>query len=84
VSAAPSSLKASISASGYYYDELLTQTWVPAAVSTAMAGQLSALDSAAVKVIGTGTGTSTNAAPMKTALGLGAMVGVGAGVLAAL
>jgi hypothetical protein len=82
VSAAPSSLKASISASGYYYDELLTQTWVPAAVSTAMAGQLSALDSAAAKVIG--TGTSTNAAPMKTALGFGAMVGVGAGVLAAL
>jgi hypothetical protein len=87
-SAAPSSVQSSISKSGYYYKEITTQTWytknVPHAVQTAVAAEISAIDSAAAKIIGTPSSTSKGAGARATGLGVAGMVGVFGGVLALL
>lgn len=63
----------------------MTESWytknVPHAVQTAVAAQISAVDSAGAKIVG--TPTSTNAAPAVTGMGIAGVMGV-AGVLAAL
>jgi hypothetical protein len=85
-SAAPSAIEASIAKSGFYYDELTTQTWytkVPKAQQTAVAGYISAFDSVVEKFVGTATSTSKGDAARQTGLGVAGVVGV-MGVLAAL
>jgi hypothetical protein len=57
---------------------------VPQAIQTAVAGEQSALDSAAAKIIGTPTSTSKGAGARATGLGVAGVVGVVGGVLAAL
>lgn len=86
-SAAPSSVVASFSVSGFYYEDITSQPWytksVPHAVQTAVAGEISAFDSAAAKFIGTASSTSKGAGARPTGLGVAGVVGVVGGVLAA-
>lgn len=87
-SAAPDNLKPSINNDGYYYGSITGQDWytksVPLAVQTAVAGEISAFDSVAEKILSTATSTG-NAAPARTAAPIivGAMGLVG-GVFAAM
>jgi len=87
-SAAPDNLKSSINNDGYYYGSITGQDWytksVPLAVQTAVAGEISAFDSVAEKILSTATSTG-NAAPARTAAPIivGAMGLVG-GVFAAM
>jgi hypothetical protein len=87
-SAAPSSVQSSISKSGYYYKDVMTQSWymknVPQAVQTAVSGEVSAIDSVAEKLLGTLTSSSKGGAErtaVPLAMGIMAIVG---GVLAIL
>jgi hypothetical protein len=84
-SAAPKAVQSSISKSQYGYREIMTQTWysknVPKAIQTAVAGELSALDSAAAKILGTKTSTGM-AARTAVPMAVGAM-GIIGGVIAA-
>ncbi|TVY45155.1 hypothetical protein LOCC1_G003869 [Lachnellula occidentalis] len=77
-SAAPTSAQSSIDKSGYAFAELTTQKWytksVPHAVQTAVAGEVSAIDSAASKVLG--TATSKGDAPRQTGMAVAGVVGV--------
>jgi hypothetical protein len=81
-------VQSSISKSGYYYKEITSQAWytksVPQAVQTAVAGEISAVNSAAEKIVGTPTSSSKGAGARATGLGVAGMVGVVGGVLAAL
>jgi len=85
LSAAPSSAQSSIEKSGYVFKDLTTQKWytksVPHAVQTAVAGEVSAVDSAASKILP--TATSKGDAPRQTGMAVAGMVGV-VGMLAAL
>jgi hypothetical protein len=85
-SAAPSSVQSSISKSGYYYGQITSQAWytksVPHAIQTAVAGEVSAIDSAAEKVIG--TASSKGGAAMRTAAPIMGAVAVLGGVFAAM
>lgn len=56
---------------------------MPNAVKTAVAAEISAIDSAAAKVIGTATSTSKGAGARATGLGVAGVMGVVGGVLAA-
>jgi hypothetical protein len=84
-SAAPSSVQSSISKSGYVYKDITSQSWytksVPKAVQTAVAGEVSAVDSAASKILA--TATRKGDAPKQTRMAVAGMVGV-VGMLAAL
>jgi copper(I)-binding protein len=68
-SAAPSSVRSSIDASGYYYEQITSQAWytksVPGAQKTAISKQIAAIDSAAAKIVGTATSSGKGA--MRTA-----------------
>ncbi|KAE8446470.1 hypothetical protein EG329_011933 [Mollisiaceae sp. DMI_Dod_QoI] len=85
-SAAPSSVKSSIDKSGYYYGEITSQAWytksVPHAVQTAVAGEISAIDSAAEKVLGTISSKGT--APMRTAAPIMGAMAIAGGIFAAM
>ncbi|CZR63641.1 uncharacterized protein PAC_13538 [Phialocephala subalpina] len=86
-SAAPSSVLSSISKSGYYYREITSQAWytksVPHAVQTAVAEEISAIDSAASKILGTISSTGA-AAPMRTAAPIMGAVAIAGGIFAAM
>jgi hypothetical protein len=85
-SAAPSSVRTSIDSSGYGYKEITSQTWytkVPKAQQTAIAGQISAVDSVAAKIVGTPSKSSGGAMKTGVPMVVGAM-GLMGGVLAAL
>lgn len=78
----PTSLQSSLS--NYDYKYITAQTWyskVPKKVQTAIAGEVSSIDSAAAKIVG--TATSTGAAPRETGMAVAGLVGI-AGLLAAL
>lgn len=85
ISALPTSLQASVSKSGYGYRAITGQAWytknVPKAVQTAIAGELSAFDSAQAKILGTSTSKGA-AARTAVPIAVGAM-GIMGGVLAA-
>lgn len=76
-SAAPSSVQASISSSGYIYESITTNAWftkVPQALQSAVTSEFSALDNAAESIIG--TSTSTGGAARVTEVALAGAVGV--------
>ncbi|TVY50565.1 hypothetical protein LCER1_G007776, partial [Lachnellula cervina] len=83
-SAAPSSAQSSIAKSGYAFKQLTSQAWytksVPHAVQTAVAGEVSAIDSAASKILA--TATSKGDAPRQTGMAVAGVVGV-VGMMAA-
>lgn len=87
--AAPTSIQASISASGYNYKDIVTQSWytksVDKKIQSAVSVQISAIDSAAAKIVGTPTSSSSKGAgaARQTGLGVAGMVGVVGGVLGA-
>ncbi|KAL3421259.1 hypothetical protein PVAG01_07704 [Phlyctema vagabunda] len=87
-SAAPTSVQKSITESGYAYREIVTQAWftksVPKALQTAVQKEISAIESAASSVIG--TGTSKAAAPTRgvEAVVIGAAVGLVGAAMAVL
>jgi hypothetical protein len=87
-SAAPSSVQSSISKSGYYYKDVMTQSWytknVPQTVQTAVSGEVSAIDSVAEKLLGTPTSSSKGAAERTAVPLVVGVMGVVGGVLAML
>ncbi|KUJ08211.1 uncharacterized protein LY89DRAFT_691109 [Mollisia scopiformis] len=86
-SAAPSSVQSSIDKSGYYYGQITSQAWytksVPGAIQTAVAKEISAIDSAAEKVLGTASSTGA-AAAMRTAAPIMGAVALAGGIFAAM
>lgn len=77
---APTSIQASLATSGWDIEDISTQAWytknVPKDIQSAINAEVSALDSAAAKIIGTPS-TSMGLAPMATAgFGVAGVIGV--------